>query len=92
MYLDNVFWCNLDGGNNTFKKREIKCRNIRKSATYRRRSISPKTKDEKGDGQKKDKKKYPKNWTEYKELGLNPQKDASLKSKLLKKSKNRKFE
>lgn len=78
---------------NIFLKREIKCRNIRKTIPFRQRSVSPEIPHETTPIKTTDSVsiKYPKNWTEYKEMNLNAEKDSDLKLKLFKKSKNAKF-
>jgi len=78
---------------NMFKRREIKCRNIRKNDTNPRKSPSPaKNDDVVKEDVKKNKLEYPKNWEEYKEMRLSTRKDGDLKSKLFKKSREKKFE
>ncbi|XP_066258358.1 microtubule-associated protein futsch-like isoform X2 [Euwallacea similis] len=85
---------------NMFKRREIKCRNIRKNDSTHRRSVSPRSSTKyrseerestRNGGSSKKEKEYPKNWTEYKEMGLNFQKDQALK-RLHRKSRERRFE
>ncbi|XP_019765747.2 uncharacterized protein LOC109541342 isoform X1 [Dendroctonus ponderosae] len=73
---------------NVFLKREIKCRNIRKNVPFRPRSVSPQISPETADSASI---KYPKNWTEYKEMNLNVERDSVLKLKVFKKFKDRKF-
>ncbi|CAG9774051.1 unnamed protein product [Ceutorhynchus assimilis] len=75
---------------NSFKKREIKCRNIRKTNNSRQRTVSPPQRPK--SVEKSSKNKYPNNWAEYKESGLNVQKHINLKSKLSKTLKETKFE
>ncbi|XP_050309014.1 titin-like isoform X2 [Anthonomus grandis grandis] len=82
-----------------FKKREIKCKNIRRSEISIKRSVSPEKREGRQDKseerhaeEKAKKDKYPKDWLEYKEMKLNTKRHALLKSKVLKGSEVRKFD
>lgn len=81
-----------DDDKNMFKRRKIKCRNIRKNNNERPKSTSPTPRQDRVEEKVEETKVYPKNWTEYKEMNLNLRKDAALKTKLFKKVRARRFE
>lgn len=64
-----------------FKKREIKCRNYRKTESFNRRSVSPDYRNKKSRSSSS-KKSYPKNWIEYNHQKLTTIKDQELKAKV----------
>ncbi|XP_030750461.1 LOW QUALITY PROTEIN: titin-like [Sitophilus oryzae] len=92
----NSFSSDVDEDRLLFKKREIKCRNIRKADSERRspspKSSSSKRAKEQDQQVKKPHKQYPKNWEEYAELNLNPEKDIYLKSRFFQRPRDKRYD